>query len=160
MKRLLIFSLICFLSGLMTIACERGVRASREGTETYQPRPAPSEEATPNATNPQNQPMKGELTNVDTKNQTVTVRAANGMEQTFKVNDQTKVQGANLRQDRNQPRAGAPVAIIEVRDLKGREGSEVIIAWVDEAGARMATNIDVTQPVNKNPARTKTQGRY
>jgi hypothetical protein len=153
MKRLIIFSLICFLSGLMTIACERGVRAGREEkTETYQPRPAPREEATPGATTQQNQPMKGELTSVDMKNQTVTVRATNGMEQTFKVNDQTRVQGA--------PKAGAPVAVIQVRDLKGKEGSEVIIAWSDQAGAKTATNIDVTQPVNKGNTKTKTQGRY
>lgn len=137
----------------MTIACERGVRAGREEKrETYQPRPAPREEATPGAANRQNQPMKGELTSVDTKNQTVTVRAANGMQQTFKVNDQTRVQGA--------PKAGAPVAVIEVRDLKGKEGSEVVIAWMDEAGAKTATNIDVTQPVNKGNTKTKTQGRY
>jgi len=162
MKRLLIFSLICFLSGLMTIACERGVRASREeGTETYQPRPAPRE-AAPNAATPQPQqaqpqqaqPMKGELMSVDSKNQTVTVRAANGMEQTFKTSDQTRVQGANL-----QTKPGAPAAV-EVRELKGKEGSEVIIAWEDQAGAKMATNIDVTQLVNKTRAKTKTQGRY
>jgi hypothetical protein len=149
MKRLLIFSLICFLSGLMTIACERGVRAGREGeTETYQPRPAPMEEQTSTATNQQ---MKGELMRVDQKNRTVTVRAENGMEQTFKVNNRTKV---------NPPRTGPPVAVGEIRDLEGKEGSEVVIAWVDEAGAKTAATIDVSGPMNKSDTKAKTRGRY
>jgi len=155
MKRVLIFSLICFLSGLMTIACERGVRAGREAeTETYEPRPAPTEEGTSTA---MNQPMKGELMRVDQKNRTVTVRAENGMEQTFKVNDRTKVHQSNAGQDLNLPSTGAPVAVIEIRDLEGREGSEVIIAWVDEAGAKTATNIDVSGPMNKGNTKTKSR---
>lgn len=130
MKRILILALICGLSGLLTIACERGVRAGREGeTETYQPRPAPIEER---ASRLVAQQMKGELMRVDQKNQTVTIRAENGMEQTFKVDHG-----------------------IRIRDLQGKEGSEVVASWMDEAGAKTAMNIKVTELVTKPKSKAK-----
>ena len=121
MKRFLIFSLIFCLSGLLTTGCERGVRAGREGEpETYQPRPAPIQKQTSRA---MAQPMTGELLRVDRKAKTITVRAENGMEQTFKINNAIRVQ--------------------QLRDLRKKEGSLVAITWVDEAGTWTATSIDV-----------------
>jgi len=138
MKRLLIFSLICFVSGLMTISC-RGVQASREeGSATYQPRTAPRAKVTPSV----DYDVKGDLISVDVKNNTIMVRAENGMEQTFKFNDQTMVQGLQ-REGKNQPRT------IQVRNLMGKEGSEVTVTWKDEAGAKMATSVDVNQLISK-----------
>jgi len=139
MKRLLVFSLICFVSGLMTISCERGVHASREeGTETYQPRTAPRAKVTPDV----DQDVQGDLISVDMKNNTIMVRAENGMEQTFKFDDQTMVQGLQ-REGTKQPRT------IQVRNLIGKEGSEVTVMWKDEAGAKMATSVNVNQLVSK-----------
>jgi hypothetical protein len=160
MKRLLAFSLICFLSGLLTIGCERGVRAGREAdTETYQPRSAPREEGANTGTNQgAHQDMKGELTRVDSKNNTISVRAENGMEQTFKFNDRTTVQGLD-RQSTNQPKAGQTG--MQVGDLMGKEGSEITIMWKDEAGAKMATNVEVNdQAPAKGNSKTKSQNRY
>jgi len=140
MKRVLVYSLIWFLSGVLLMSCDRGVRASREeGTATYQPRPAPAE----------NQPVpakdfKGELISVDTKNNVMMVRAENGMEQTFRFNDQTSVQRLEAqRATANQPRTMA------VRDLIGKEGSEVTVMWKEEAGAKMATSVSVDQLVSR-----------
>jgi hypothetical protein len=144
MKRFLIFSMICLLSGLMTIGCERGVRAGREeGTETYQPRPAPREEAAQGTTN---QEARGELMRVDTKDNTITVRAENGMEQTFKFNNQTMVRGLE-QQGTTQPKTS------EIRGLMGKEGSEISVTWKDEAGAKTATMVNVEDLVSKKKKR-------
>jgi hypothetical protein len=141
MKRLLVYSLICFLSGVMLLSCERGVKASREeGTETYQPRPAPVEKIP--------QDVKGELISVDLKNNTIVVRAPNGMEQTFKFDDQTRVRGVTLSSDTTRP----PKTMM-VRDLMGKEGSEITIMWKDEAGARTATSVSVDQLVSRKAKR-------
>jgi hypothetical protein len=149
MKRISIFSLVCCLSGLLAIGCERGVRAEREGEPgDYQPRPAPIEKG---ALKGAAELMQGELMRVDRKNQTITVRAENGMEQTFKVSDETNFQ--------QQPTKDRFAAVL-IYDLEGKEGSEVVVAWVDEAGAKTATNIDVTQPVYRKNSKTKNQGRY
>jgi len=144
MKRLLVYSLICFLSGLLMISCERGVRAGREeGPDTYQPRPAPAEERAAAAKD-----VKGELISVDMKNNAVMVRAENGMEQTFRFNDQTSVQGVDVQSTTtSKPRTMA------VRNLIGKEGSEVTVIWKDEAGAKMATSITVDQLVSKRDSK-------
>jgi hypothetical protein len=144
MKRLLIYSVICFFSGLFVISCERGVKAEREEPQTYQPRPAPAEERTPAVDG-----LKGELISVDTKNNTIMVRAENGMEQTFRFNDQTTVQGLESPSNTNQSKTMA------VRDLIGKEKSEVSVMWKDEAGAKMATSITVEQLVSRKGSRRK-----
>src|SRR5262245_47275007 len=121
MKRLLVYSLICFLSGLLTISCERGVKAGREEPQEYQPRPAPAENRAAAVKD-----VQGELISVDLKNNTIMIRAENGMEQTFRFNDQTSVQGAEpQRTTANQPKT------IAVRNLMGKEGSEVTVTWKD-----------------------------
>jgi hypothetical protein len=142
MKRLLVYSLICFLSGLLLLSCER-VRASREEPGEYQPRPAPAE-SRPAA----NTDFKGELIRVDMKNNAIMVRAENGMEQTFKFNDQTSVHGVEAyNTTTNRPK---PMAV-----LIGKEGSEVTIMWKDEAGAKMATLVTVDQLVSGKNSRPK-----
>jgi hypothetical protein len=141
MKRLLTYALICFLSGLLLISCER-VRASREEPGEYQPRPAPAESPAANAD------VKGELIRVDMKNNAIMVRAENGMEQTFRFNDQTSVQGVGDHSTTtNRPKTMAV--------LIGKEGSEVTIAWKDEAGAKMATLVTVDQLVTGKDSRPK-----
>ena len=143
MNRLLVYSLICFLSALMLISCERGVQASREqGTGTYQPRPAPAEQKAAA------QDVKGELISVDVKNNTMMVRLQNGMEQTFKCDDQTRVRGVTL-----QSNTTSPAKTMGVRDLMGKEGSEVTVMWKDEAGAKMATSVNVNQLVSRKGKR-------
>jgi hypothetical protein len=139
MKRLLVYSLICFLSGVMLVSCEQGVKAGREETQTYQPRPAPAEDRAAAIKD-----VQGELISVDMKNNTVMIRMENGMEQTFRFNDQTKVQGMEPQSSAtNQPKTMA------VRDLIGKEGSEVTVSWKDEAGAKMATTVTVNQLVSR-----------
>lgn len=149
MKKLLVFLLICFLSGLLTIACQRGVQAGREEErETYQPRPAPKGKVMPSGVT---QTLKGELTRIDMNNQTMTIRAENGMEQTFKFNDQTTVQGV--------PMTGKQLTG-QMRNLMGKEGSEVTVTWKDEAGAKTATAVNVNELSTKPRGKTKQQGRY
>ena len=136
MKRVLVYSVIWFLSGLLLISCERGVRASREeGPATYQPRPAPSEERPAPVRD-----MKGELISIDLKNNTIMVRAENGMEQTFRFNDLTSVLGVEPQ---------GTTTSTQVRSLIGKEGSEVMVRWDEEAGAKMATSVTVEQLVSR-----------
>ena len=45
--------------------------------------------------------------------------------------------------------------VMTVRNLIGKEGSEVTVAWKDEAGARMATSVSVEQLVLKKGSRPK-----
>ena len=120
MKKFVVLAQICILSGFMTIACQRdrGVYAGNE-SDTYQPRPA---------TLPL-QDVKGELIRVDMAAKTIAVRIENGMEQTFKFDDNTVLKGLD-----------API-----RNLAGKEGSELTVKWRNDNDAKMATGIEVTQ---------------
>jgi len=136
MKRVLIYFVVCFFTGLLVLGCERGVRAGREGEpETYQPRPSPQQPATATRADAD---VKGELMRVDLKNNAIMVRAQNGMEQTFKFNDQTMVHGLEKQ---------------GVRNLIGKEGSEITVSWKEEAGAKMATMVSVNDLVSKKKRR-------
>ena len=137
MKKFIMFSLICILSGLVMIACQRdrGVYAANDGD--YQPRPAPK--VHDDASNKQ---VKGELLRVDVPRKMISVRVENGLEQTFKVDDNTVVLGLE-----NQP---------AVRNLSGKEGSEVTVQWRDDNGVKMANSVDVTQIITaKNTRRSR-----
>jgi hypothetical protein len=170
MRKLLVFSLICMLSGLVLMACQhqQGVEASREEgqqgrTDTYPPRPAPTEEITPGPAGAQE--MKGELTRVDWNNKTIVIRAANGMEQTFKFDDQTTVQWPETQPNRNQSKTEKQGTNANpVRALMAKEGSEVTVNWKDENGSKMATSINVTELGTKSGAKantkSKTKGTY
>ena len=52
----------------------------------------------------------------------------------------------------------------QIRNLVGKEGSEVNVQWRDENGAKVATHVDVTQvSAAKNKSRAgkgKTKGNY
>src|SRR5437762_472477 len=142
MKKVMFLGLICILAGLV-FACQRdrGVLASNE-SDTYQPRPAPKPKVKAEAKNP----LQGELLRVDMAGKTISVRVENGMEQTFKFDDNTTVMGLE-----GQPQTAPPAKITSkasnsaIRNLAGKEGSEVTVTWRDDDGARMATAIDVTQ---------------
>src|SRR5438552_18654361 len=98
MKKGIIFSLVCIVSGLLLIACERdrGVFAG-DDSDTYQPRPAPR------AKGEAKNPLQGELLRVVMAGKAIAVRAENGMEQTFKFDDNTSVHGLE-----RQPETAAP----------------------------------------------------
>ena len=93
MKKLIILSFVCTLSVLMLVGCQRdqGVQAGNDqgNTGTYQPRPAPA----PKGESEQGQQMTGELQRVDMAAKTISIRVDNGMEQTFKFDDNTMVAG-------------------------------------------------------------------
>ncbi|HYR90648.1 MAG TPA: hypothetical protein VE422_41675 [Terriglobia bacterium] len=155
MKKLLVLSLICFLSGLFLVACQRdqGVQAGNEQgrTDTYQPRPAPKEQATEqnkNYSGAQQQEVRGELVRVDMTKKTMMVRTENGLEQTFKWDETTQVEGVD-QSATNNTRTGKQAASNHIRSLMGKEGSEVTVNWKDENGAKMATSINVTQASSK-----------
>lgn len=157
MKKLFIFSLICILSGFLTVACERdrGVQAAREGgTDTYQPRHAPKGPAPKGEVMPDKNEMKGELIRIDMAKKTITIRAENGMEQTFKFGDDTAVMGVEHKQPVDKKNMS------QVRNLVGKEGSEISVKWRDEGGAKTATTIDVTDVVVKNDKAKRKTGRY
>ena len=131
MKKFVILSFVCVLSAFVVFGCERnqGVQAGYEqgNTGTYQPRPAPP----PKGEVQRNDEMGGELQRVDMAAKSFSIRIDNGMEQTFKFDSDTLVMGLQ----------GKP----SIRDLIGKEGSELTVQWRDADGAKMATRIDVIQ---------------
>ena len=130
MKKFVVLSFVCVLSALMLFACERnqGVQAGYEqgNTGTYQPRPVP-----PPKGEVQLNEMTGELQRVDMGGKTFSIRVDNGMEQTFKFDNDITILGLQGK--------------ASVRDLIGKEGSELTVRWTDADGAKMATRVDVTQ---------------
>jgi hypothetical protein len=120
----------------MLSGCQRdqGVQAGFEQgqTGTYQPRPAPKTDTQ------QSQEMTGELQRIDMAAKTISIRVDNGMEQTFKFDDNTMVMGL---QGQLQPKTQTT----SVRNLLGKEGSEVTVHWRDENGVKVATHVTVTQ---------------
>jgi hypothetical protein len=157
MKNIFFFSIVFVLSALMLFACEReqGVQAGSEqgNTGTYQPRPAPPKgEVEPNPE------ISGELLRVDMSAKTFSIRVNNGMEQTFKFDDDTMVMGLESQPQSNAPGKTARTASTSVRNLKGKEGSEVTVQWRDDNGAKMATHVDVTQiSTSRSTQHTSTQ---
>jgi hypothetical protein len=144
MKKLLALTLMGLMSGFLSLACQRdeGVRAGNDaGSDTYQPRPAPNNDPD----NAEQEEISGELIKVDVPKKTISVRVENGMEQTFKFNDQTMVFGLTASTVETPARAEAPSSR-RVRDLVGKEGSEVSVQWSgDGSAAKMATRVTVTQ---------------
>ena len=137
MKKFVILSFVCVLSALMLVACERdqGVQAGYEqgNSGTYQPRPAPL----PKAEAQRPDEMSGELQRVNMAAKTFSIRVASGMEQTFKFDNETTVVGLEGQTGKTGK--------VSVRDLIGKEGSEVSVQWRDEDAAKVATHVDVTQ---------------
>ena len=115
MKKLIILSFVCTLSVLMLVGCQRdqGVQAGNDqgNTGTYQPRPAPA----PKGESEQGQQMTGELQRVDMAAKTISIRVDNGMEQTFKFDDNTMVAGL---EGQAQPNAPAKTGRRYLRHLK------------------------------------------
>jgi len=108
--------------------------------------------------------MNGELQRVDMAAKTITIRVDNGVEQTFKFDDNTMVKGLEGQSQPTAPSKGGKAANAPVRNLAGKEGSEVTVQWRDENGAKMATQINVTQVSTSkntgNASKGKTKGTY
>jgi len=108
--------------------------------------------------------MAGELQKIDMAAKTISIRVDNGMEQTFKFDDTTMVTGLEGQAQSNAPSKSGKTANAMIRNLVGKEGSEVRVQWRDENGAKMATHVDVTQvSTAKNKSRAgkgKTKGTY
>ena len=169
MTKFFILSLVCILSGLMLAACQReqGVQAGNEQgrangqgrTGEYQPRSAPSGEAEQSQAQQgqaqQGQEMTGELQRVDMAGKTITVRVDNGMEQTFKFDDNTMVMGLEGEPQASAPSKSGKAANASIQNLVGKEGSEVTLQWRDENGAKTATHINVTQVSTSKKGKTK-----
>src|SRR5215467_15857196 len=94
MKRGIGFLGFCLVSGLMLAACQRdnSVHAGND-SDDYQPRPAVKKSVA-------NQEITGEMVGVDTKKNTLVVRLDNGLEQTFRFDEDTSVAGLD---DSTQP---------------------------------------------------------
>ena len=137
MRKLVILLFVSAVSALILFACERqqSVQAGSEqaNTGTYQPRPAPP----PKGETQQNPEMSGELQRVDMGVKTFSIRVDNGMVQTFKFDDDTMVMGL-------EPQQLKP-GVASMRNLIGKEGSEVTVRWHENNGVKVATHIDVTQ---------------
>ena len=157
MKKAVVFSLISILTAFTLMGCQRdrGVEAGYEQgqTGTYQPRPAAATKG--EARQKANPDVKGELHRVDLAGKTMAVRVANGMEQTFKFDDNTMVMGLEGQSQANAPSKSGKAANASIQNLVGKEGSGVTVQWRDENGAKMATHINVTQVSTSKKGKTK-----
>ena len=170
MKKFVILSFVCILSGLFLVACQRdqGVQAGNEQNRPgeYQPHSAhrgeTQQDRAQQSQSQQGQQMTGELQRVNMAGKTITIRVDNGMEQTFKFDDSTMVMG--LEGQSTAPSKGGKAANASIRNLVGKEGSEVTVRWREENGAKVATQVNVTQvSTSKNTrhgSKGKTKGTY
>ena len=147
MKRGIGFLGFCLVSGLMLAACQRdnSVHAANDNDD-YQPRPAVKKIVA-------NQEITGDLVGVDTKKNTLVVRLDNGLEQTFQFDEQTSVAG--LDNSAQTPMRQKPGNTInpDVRNLLGKEGSEVTVEWRPDGDTKIATNVDVTEVITPKAPR-------
>jgi hypothetical protein len=153
------------VSVFILVGCQRdqGVQAGNEqgNTGTYQPRPAPKAEPGQNKGElGQNQEISGELQRVDMAAKTISIRVDNGMEQTFKFDGNTMVMGLEGQQPpATNPSKAGKATNASIRNLAGKEGSEVTIQWRDDGGAKMATQVNVTQVSTSKRSRNSTTGK-
>ena len=89
--------------------------------------PAPSPGAAAGQAKPQAQIARGELTNIDATAKMLTVKPAEGAEQKFQYNDDTKVTGA---------RGG-------VAGLSTQSGKQVVVHFNAQGANRVATEIEI-----------------
>lgn len=140
MNKLIIVVSIAVLSALVLFACNRdeGVRASTAPADTVLGPGAPPDK-------PGNQEIRGELIRVDVPGKMFSVRIENGMEQTFRFEEQTMVMG--LENPPAATSAGAPGT--PVRSVVDKVGSEVTIQWIAAGDtAKVATSVAVTEIVS------------
>lgn len=130
MRKAFVVPLILF-GCLMLAGCERD-RGVSANNDAYQPRPAP-------VPKPVRHDVQGELVRVDMRKGLFVVRLENGMEQTFKFDDDTSVFG--LAQQGH------------IKDLVGKEGSEVMVLWQEDDALKMANRVDVTQVITSKAKR-------
>ena len=149
MRKSVIFSFVCALCAMAVFACSRqqAVQAGSEqaNTGTYQPRPAPP----PKGEVQPNQEMSGELQRITMAAKTFSIRVDNGMQQTFKFDENTMVMGL----ERDPLKRG----IASMRNLIGKEGSEVTVQWREVNGAKIANHIDVIQISRTHAGRGRTK---
>jgi hypothetical protein len=139
MKRGIALLGVPLIAGLMLSACQRD-NSVHAGNDEYKPRPAVKKMA-------ENQEVSGELASIDPKKKMLVVRVDNGMEQTFEFDDQTSVAG--LDNSVQSPTRQKPGNMInpEIRNLTGKEGSEVTVEWRAHGDAKIATHVEVTEVI-------------
>src|SRR4030095_17103636 len=118
--------------GLLLTACQHPGVVHAGGDTVYNPRPAalPSD-------HDEEQGISGALLRVNLIGKTIAVRVDNGMVQTFRVNGDTTVSGI---EDDSENGCKSPG-----RTLAGKEGSEVLVKWLDQDGLKLATSVEVEQ---------------
>ena len=149
MKRGIAFLAVPLMAGLMLSACQRD-NSVHAGNDEYLPRPAVKMKV-------ENQEVPGELVRIDPRKKMFVVRVDNGMEQTFEFDEHTSVAG--LDDSGQAPVRQKPGNINpEIRNLIGKEGSEVTVEWRADDDAKIATHVEVTQVITSNSPR-KTRRR-
>jgi hypothetical protein len=119
---------LCLFSVFILSGCQRNNSVHASNEPDYAPRPSQEKK---------NTEMKGELIHVDKKGRKIAIRVENGMVQTFRTEPTTVVTGLNNQQESKT-----------VRDLLGKEGSEVTVQWIEQDELKAARSIEVTQVVS------------
>ncbi len=139
MKRGIVSLAVPLIAGMMLSACQRD-DSVHAGNDEYKPRPAVKKMV-------ENQEVSGELARIDPKKKMLVVRVDNGMEQTFKFDEQTSVAGLdNSAQSSTRQKTGNMINP-EIRNLMGKEGSEVTVEWRADGDAKIATHVEVTEVI-------------
>jgi hypothetical protein len=139
MKRGIALLGVPLIAGSMLSACQRD-NSVHAGNDEYKPRPAVKKMA-------ENQEVTGELASIDPKKKMLVVRVDNGMEQTFGFDDQTSVAGLDNSVPSSTRQKPGNMINPEIRNLIGKEGSEVTVEWRANGDAKIATHVEVTEVI-------------
>jgi hypothetical protein len=79
----------------------------------------------------------GQLLKVDVANNTFTLLTDKGIEQTFKLDNMTLLNGTSTAGNKAKVAANTN----RIKELTGREGDVIMVEWEDPAGPKLATSV-------------------
>ena len=152
---------VVILATWILTGCEKKktVQAGSEGVTSgqYQPRAAPEPGSDVTRTPAE---IKGELRSINLNDKTMIVRVDNGMDQTFKWDENTTVVGMPSSGEADKMKSKSrktTETVTNMTQLARRTGSDVSVQWRDDNDMKMATMIDVTTVTSpkKAPSRRR-----
>jgi uncharacterized lipoprotein YajG len=139
MTRGIVSLAIPLIAGLILSGCQRD-DSVHAGNDEYKPRPAVKKMV-------ENQEVSGELATIDPKKKMLVVRVDNGMEQTFKFDERTSVAGLDNSVQSSTLQKPGNMINPGIRNLIGKEGSELTVEWRADGDAKIATHVEVTEVI-------------
>ncbi len=117
----------------------------------FQPRQAPDAIARMKLGKYGHREIDGLLRGIDVQSGSMVMEVENGMDQTFKWDEDTEVTGIDPAKATNS----TPTTIALMKELATRPGSEITVEWRDEGYDRVATSIDVIDVTKKTTPKSR-----